>query len=278
MFRYIGAAVGECAGIMGCESAPDVIRQQLPYLNVAWQKTIYYANDSSERNSIPLLRAFSTALGDEVADVIRAGDQFICFGGDHSCAIGTWSGVASCYDAFGLIWIDAHMDAHTPDTTYTGNYHGMPVSTLLGGGHDTLSTLFSHSAKLAPQQLFLLGIRSYEPEEKALLDRLGVRYYEMPEIKEKGFNACFDDVMDELTRQNLKFGISIDLDGLDTAYIKATGTPVQGGIQLDDLLAALETLDKKQLIGVEITEYNPTLDTDHYNDITVIDKIVKKII
>jgi arginase len=276
MFKYIGAAVGRCAGIAGCGRAPDLIYDSFPHLKNNWQTTVRYKKEETDsHNSVDLLKIFSEQLASEVKNIVQSGDQFITFGGDHSCAIGTWSGVAECYDEFGLLWIDAHMDAHTEETSPTGNYHGMPVAILLGHGNSELVNICSKPAKVKPENIQMIGVRSYEPHEKALLDSLGVKYYEMPEVKQRGFDACFDQVLNDFSKKGLKFGISIDLDGLDTGDIKALGTPVDDGIRLNDLIQALYHCSSQDLIGVEIAEYNPTLDTEDYQDIKVIDRIVQ---
>ena len=156
---------------------------------------------------------------------------------------------------FGLIWIDAHMDAHTLDTSPSGNLHGVPVATLLGFGDSRLMNSAT-SPVLKPEQIVLLGIRSYEPQERKLLNTLKVRYYDIDEIRERSFSTCFKEAVDHLSP--LRFGISFDLDGLDPRDIVSVGTPVPQGIRLKDVLTSFENhLDRDALIGFELVEYNP---------------------
>ena len=274
MFKYIGAAVGKCAETVGCGRAPDVIYEKLPALQENWFKTIYYESDKRKLDSIDDLRIMSQHLADATQQLLQAGEQFITFGGDHSCAIGTWSGVAECYDEFGLIWLDAHLDAHTPETSLTGNLHGMPLAVLLGHGDSRLVNLCGKQPKLKPQNIILLGIRSYEPEELELLTGLGVRVYHIEEVERRGFATCFAEAKTYFEQRQLPIGVSFDLDGLDPSEIAAVGTPVEGGLRANEVITALATLDMHTLIGLEIAEYNPTLDTPDRRAVQVIERIL----
>lgn len=272
MFRYIGAAVGKCAETLGCGQAPDVICKQL-HLEKAWYKTVYFLEQKRKLEALQPLAVFSNQLAKTTCDVLNSNQKFITFGGDHSCAIGTWSAVAEHYGEFGLIWIDAHMDAHTPQTSSSGNPHGMPVAVLLGQGDHQLTSVLCDRPKLAPENIVIIGVRSYEPEEKLLLDRLGVRVYDMDQVMQYGFAACFQQAIDDFTQRGLDYGISFDLDGLDPQDMTSFGTPVENGLRLKDVLPVLDRLDLERLIGVEIAEYNPTLDKNHH-DLQVIEKIL----
>ncbi len=221
-FKYIGAAIGECAATLGAEKAPDVIKEKLNLID-NWQTTIY-CNARQKPPALEEVASFSTMLANVTVDVLSAGYKFITFGGDHSCAIGTWSGVAKLYQEFGIIWIDAHMDAHTHATTLTGNVHGMPVASLLGAGVGALKNIFFTGPKIKPENIVLIGIRSYEAEEKELLESLGVKIFMMAEVNKVGFAACMDYAIKKFRAKNIKYGISFDVDGLDPKYLTATGT------------------------------------------------------
>jgi len=140
---------------------------------------------------------FCARLAREVSAVVGAGEFPIVLGGDHSCAIGTWSGAAKAVSArgpLGLVWIDAHMDSHTPSTSPSGMRHGMPLAALLGHGADP-ELARGAEGPLAPQHLCLVGVRSYESEEAALLAELGVKIFPMTEIEERGIDAVLDDAV-----------------------------------------------------------------------------------
>ncbi len=276
-YKCIGAAVGKCAGITGCEQAPDVIRSRLSYLENSWHTTLYCQAEETQLESIAALADFSHHLAVATHRILQKGSKFITFGGDHSSAIGTWSGVANHFDEFGLIWIDAHMDAHTNETSPSGNPHGMPVAALLGHGDERLTSILNSNPKIKPHNITLIGIRSYEPEEKALLDKLGVKVYLMESVLQKGFAACLRETIADFHRRGLHYGMSLDLDGLDPRDISSLGTPVEQGIRLSHLLNTLHYIDFNRFIGLEITEYNPTLDTADHADIHAIDSVLRQV-
>src|SRR4029078_13337736 len=125
------------------------------------------------------VRRICTRLARRVETIVGEDEMPIVFGGDHTSAIGTWKGIAHArakHGLIGLLWIDAHMDAHTPQTTETGMLHGMPVACLLGYGYPALTEI-PHGAKLDPACVCLYGVRSFEQGEAELLDRLGVRIF-----------------------------------------------------------------------------------------------------
>lgn len=272
-FKYIGAAVGQCAGIAGCENAPELIKTTLNLEN-QWQKTVLYPYHEPE-SKVEDLAVFSDQLANITADTLKAGHHFVTLGGDHSSAIGTWSGVSSIYPEFGLIWIDAHMDAHTPETSPSGNLHGMPVACLLGYGEQALRYTMHEHAKLKPENLVQIGIRSFESGEAALLKQHGVKIHYSPEVEKVGFEHLFQKAVNRFKAKGIPYGISFDLDGLDPKYIQALGTPVDRGIDLNQLLNAFSTINLNDFIGLEITEYNPTLDASGYPGLQVIQQILE---
>jgi len=206
---------------------------------------------------------FCARLAREVSAVVGAGEFPIVLGGDHSCAIGTWSGAAKAVSArgpLGLVWIDAHMDSHTPSTSPSGMRHGMPLAALLGHGADP-ELARGAEGPLAPQHLCLVGVRSYESEEAALLAELGVKIFPMTEIEERGIDAVLDDAVRIASTGTAGYGISIDLDALEPSDAPGVGTPVAGGIPAGGLIAALRNFSADHsLLALEVVEYNPHLD------------------
>jgi arginase len=183
-------------------------------------------------------------------------------GGDHSCAGGTWTGVARSLDGpLGLVWIDAHMDAHTPRTSHTGRLHGMPLAWLLGEDDDPLYGL--GAGVLEPQHVCLVGVRSYEPEEDERLRRLGVRVVFMDEIRSRGIDSVLDEALAIATAGTDGFGVSIDLDVITPDEAPHVGTPVTGGVSSAELARALERIaGLTGLAAIELVEYSPRLDRD----------------
>jgi arginase len=161
--------------------------------------------------------------------------------------------------SLGLVWIDAHMDAHTPGTSHTGRLHGMPLAWLLGQDDDPLYGLAA--GVLEPQHVCLLGVRSFEPEEEARLRHLGVRVILMQEIEKCGIDAALDEALAIATAGTAGFGISVDLDVVTPEEAPGVGTPVKGGIAGAALARAIERIGgRPDLAAVELVEYCPRLD------------------
>lgn len=207
-------------------------------------------------------------LGPRLAHAVRAaaaGGAFpLVIGGDHSCAVGTWSGVAAAYrdrGPLGLLWIDAHLDSHTPQTSHTGLIYGMPLAALLGHGERAFTECLVPGAKILPQHACVLGARSYEPEERALLDRIGVRVIGMEEIGRRGVAAALDEALAIVGRAAAGYGITLDLDVLDPRDAPGVGTPAPGGLRAAELIPALAAAGADpRLRALEIAEYNPRRD------------------
>ncbi len=270
VLHIIGAAVGEGASDGGCKWGATALKDHGMARalagagrTVVWGEMVA-AQPMLATSRLHAIEVFSDRLSVAVQQVLRHGQQPLVIGGDHSCAVGTWSAVAEQLrpqGALGLIWVDAHLDAHTPDTSDTQAPHGMPLAALLGHGSSGMTDLFGWRGKLRPQHVAIIGARSYEPAEQALLARLGVRVMYMPEVQERGFAACFAEALAIAQTGTAGWGISFDLDGLDPRDAPGTGTPVEQGIRLAD---ALEVLAGCQglpgFVAMELTEYNPLRD------------------
>ena len=195
---------------------------------------------------------------------------FAVLGGDHSSAIGTWSGV---YDAMhhqgdiGLIWIDAHMDSHTPETTESGRIHGMPLAALMGYGYPTLTTILHDTPKIKPENICLIGARSFEQGEAALLQRLNVKIYFMDEVKRRGLTTILPEAVKWVTQKTVCFGISLDLDAIDPSDAPGVNVPTPDGIFASELMQALtDIMANGKLVGMEIAEFNPVKDKNHLTE------------
>lgn len=263
--KFIGSGIGNCGRINGCESAPYYLINALTKENNFVDCCLYaYKGDNLDQNA---LRDYFIKVASHISFMLNKNTFPILIGGDHSCAIGSWSGVGdytlSQGEELGLIWIDAHMDAHRPNTSITGNLHGMPVAHLLGQGYKELISILTKTPKIKPQNLIYFGVRSYEPEEKAFLEDLGIKIYYQDQLHEDNFADIFSQEFERLSHQVKHIGISLDLDGLSASEFTAVGTPEKGGVSGKTFLKALEKLDLNKLIAFEIAEYNPNLDYDH---------------
>lgn len=196
----------------------------------------------------------------------------IVIGGDHSLAMGTWSGMVNALNAhreFGLLIIDAHMDAHTPidcmEGKWGGHFHGMPLAHLLGEGDRALCHLGSKKTKLRGKHVALVGIRSYEPTEEARLKRLGVTVFTMDDIARDGLPAVMQKALAIVSKAPKGWGLSMDVDAFDPVDMPAVGTPEENGIRTRDFLEWLSaaTLPSRPK-ALEIVEYIPAKDMDGF--------------
>ncbi|MBT9589712.1 MAG: arginase [Thiobacillus sp.] len=267
----IGAASGTGAPDPGCAEGPDALRHykafhDTPLQHVAWDSILRVPRAQPD-TPLHAVASLSTRLAAEVEAVLQAGNFPLVVGGDHSCAIGTWSGVHRTLadkGPLGLIWIDAHMDSHTFATTPSGQIHGMPLACLLGHGDAALTGIDGPEAKLRPEHVCLIGVRSFEAGEAALLHRLGVRVFKMDEVRQRGLAEVFDEALAIVRQGTAGFGVSVDLDALDPEEEPGVGTPVPGGLRRDELAAALSRLrGDPTFVAMEIAEYNPRRDRGH---------------
>lgn len=268
--RYvIGVASGVAAGVSGCSEGPSVFKHSLHIqrrlleenIQLEWLGILVPSKKSSK---LEIVAAINEVLGEKTHALVSENKPFLVVGGDHSCAVGTWSGAASALKSkgeLGLLYIDAHLDAHTPQTTASGNIHGMPVAALLGYGDKKLTHVFGFSPKIKPENICLVGVRSFESEEKALIERLGVRVYYMEEVKSRGLRTIFQECLQKITQQTVAFGVSLDMDAIDPNDAPATGAPAPHGIAGDELCDALQVLKPyPQCVGIEIAEFDPVRD------------------
>jgi arginase len=270
-WSIVGAASGVGAADRGCALGPEAIfrgglreRLRASGCPVRSIHKLLPAAPGYRIDPVKAVADFCIDLAGNVSAILRREQRFIVLGGDHSCAIGSWSGVSAFLrksGPLGLLWIDAHMDSHVPETSPSGAIHGMPVACLLGYGAQRLTQLFDPAPKLRPQHLCLVGVRSFEQAEARLLARIGVRVYSMDVIRRHGLAAVLGDALEIVTAGTAGFGISIDLDAIDPADAPGVGTPVAGGIGGRELVAALPDLVRQPgFLGIEIAEYNPLYD------------------
>ena len=269
----IGVANGYGAGDPACQDGSEVIRA-LRFLSdleavdagLYWDAPIRLALPGPA-DALDAVENIAVQLADRVGQHLEQGDFPLVIGGDHSCAIGTWSGVKRALGAsarLGLIWIDAHMDSHTMATSATRHIHGMPLASLLGRGDPRLAAVAGAGAKLLPEDVCLIGVRSFEADEVVLLRQLGVRVYFMHEVRRRGLSEVFAEALCRVAAQTRGYGISIDLDALDPAQGPGVGTPVPGGLLRAEMTDALALArGDERLLAVEIVEYNPYRD-EHF--------------
>ena len=207
----------------------------------------------------------SKLLAEKVERVLDKGDFPICLGGDHSMALGTISGIASfCKKRklrLGVIWIDAHSDMNTDETSPTGNIHGMPLSALMGLGCDELVNLLGFSPKLYPENCVLIGIRSIDEAEKVNIKKLKVPIYTMNDIDKLGIHRIIAKVLKQFREKVDHIHISFDVDSVDPSVAPGVGTPIPGGLSYREAHLLMETIAECGCMSsLEIAEVNPILD------------------
>lgn len=270
----IGAASGWGAGFRHTEEGPPALERlgladwlRARGLGARWRAMVRAEKSWREHpqlgapESFGLVARHGAALAREVARAIAARRFPVVLGGDHAVAMGSWAGVARGHGnaPLGLVWLDAHLDAHTVETTPSMNAHGMGAAALLGHGH--LPFLDLCGGVLRPEHLCYVGVRSYEAGELALLRRLGVRIILMEEVKRRGIDAALAEALAIATRGTEGFGLTVDLDGFDPIDAPAIGLKEPDGLRAAATVRALARLARHPgLRALEIVEYIPEFD------------------
>ena len=288
--ELIGAAIGEGAPDRRTRGGPGSLKRwglgrrlSARGRAVHWGPIVASDLALMPQGPMAVVAEFSVRLARAVGASLAAGRLPVVIGGDHSCAVGTWSAAAAALRAggaggaggsdgtavrggavgpLGLVWIDAHLDAHTPQTSESHMPHGMPIAALLGHGDASLIGVADVAPKLAPRHLVLIGPRSWERGEAALLDRLGVRVMTSAEVERRGFAECMREAIAIATDGTAGWGLSFDLDALDPEDAPGTGTLVPRGLHVREVAAVLHGLaaGDPRLVACELVEYNPELD------------------
>jgi arginase len=201
-----------------------------------------------------------------VLKTLREGMTPLVLGGDHSMAAGTVSGVAEFYrrrgQKIGLLWMDAHPDINTPETSPSGNVHGMPLAALAGLGPEPLANIFGHAPKVAAENTALIGIRNIDAAERDNLRRAGITHvYTMRDIDERGMRVVMEEALRAAGDGTAGYHVSLDMDWIDPEDAPGVGTPVRGGATYREAHLAMEILaDRGNLLSLEIVEVNPVID------------------
>jgi len=211
------------------------------------------------------ITATCTKHAELVVKTLEAGKVPLALGGDHSMAAGTVSGVAEYYrrqdQHVGLIWIDAHTDINTPDSSPSGNVHGMPLAALMGLWPSDLGNIFDFSPKVKPQNCVLVGVRDIDAVEKENVRRAGIGVFTMRDIDERGMRTVMEEALRMAGRGTAGYHISLDMDWVDPEDAPGVGTPVRGGATYREAHLAMEIIaDHGRMLSFEIVEVNPVID------------------
>jgi arginase len=282
----IGVPLGFSAGTKGSELGVNAMRladirgkiltehiRELGYeLKDYGDVEIVQPDRIAERQENPkylneILRS-SKNISDKLTQILNDGAMPVILGGDHSIAIGTFSGISSFFrsknEEIGLIWFDAHADINTPETSPSGNVHGMPLAVILGHGEPSLTNLGDFAPKLNPKFCAHVGARDVDLGEKSQIREFGMRenFFTMSDIDRRGMLACVEDAIEIASQAPGGFAVTFDVDVIDPRFAPGSGTLVRGGITYREAHLALEVIAEHngKMRSFEIVEVNPMLD------------------
>ncbi len=216
----------------------------------------------TEVKHLAAVRGVCEEVSDRAAAIVSEGMFPIFLGGDHAIAIGTVSGVARSTSGArtGVIWVDAHADFNTPETSPSGNIHGMPLAAITGRGHPDLVGIGGPDARLRTEDVIIIGLRSVDVEEKNLLREAGVRVYTMKDIDAYGAARVVRSAIKGLSHVD-RVHLSLDLDVVDPEVAPGVGTPVRGGLTYREAHLLMELVNEAGIISsLDVVEVNPILD------------------
>jgi arginase len=277
----IGAPLGFACGMPGVDLGPAAMRIDRKSTRIA--QLGYEVRDLGDlrierpRSSTPAnekarfldeVAAACELIAAEVRKTVGQGELPVILGGDHSVAIGSLAGVVAAAPEpsrpVGLIWFDAHADMNTPETTPSGNIHGMPLAALLGYGPKELTHVAGFAPKLDPAYCAHVGARDIDPPERELIRRTGLRFFTMREIDERGMSACMDDAIAIARRAPGGYAVTLDVDALDPGDAPGSGTVVRGGLTYREAHLAMEKIaEAGGMISFEVVEINTALDVNN---------------
>ena len=211
------------------------------------------------------ITATCTKHAELVFKTLEAGKVPLTLGGDHSVAAGTVAGVAEFYrrqnQKIGLIWIDAHTDVNTPDSSPSGNVHGMPLAAIVGLGPPDLANIYNFSPKVNGENCVLVGVRDIDAIEKENVHRAGIKVLTMRDIDERGMRTVMEEALRMAGRGTAGYHVSLDMDWVDPEDAPGVGTPVRGGATYREAHLAMEIIaDHGRMLSFEIVEVNPVID------------------
>jgi len=291
ILRMVGVPMDLGAGRRGVDMGPSAIR--IAGVGPSLRQLGYVVEDDGD---VGVPAPETRAPGDEkarylepiyhvcnrlrlrVRRALEHGETPVVLGGDHSIAIGTVSGVAEHYreqgQKIGLIWVDAHGDMNTPDSSPSGNIHGMPLATVLGLGHPRLVGMGGFSPKVDKDNVCLIGLRDIDDTERDIVRESGIHAYTMRDVDERGMRSIMAEAIGFASNGTSGFHVSFDLDGMDPHDVPGTGTPVKGGIDWREANLLMEMVsDTGKMRSLEVTELNPILDVKNQSGEVAVDLI-----
>jgi len=233
--------------------------------NVAVEQPERAPQGPANARYLPQIAQTCRRLARTVEQAADRGQMPLVLGGDHSVAVGTVSGLSRHFRKrkarIGLIWIDAHPDMNTPQTSPSGNVHGMPLACCVGMGPRSLTHIYGYAPKVDPKNVALIGLRDVDSLEKPHVKHSGVRAFTMRDIDERGMRAVMAEAIQIACAGAEGFHLSLDMDSLDPQEAPGVGTPVRGGLNYREAHLAMEMIcDSGRMVSMEVVEVNPVID------------------
>lgn len=274
----IGAPLDLGAGRRGVDMGPSAMRvadlhqrlSRLSYIvedqgNIAVVQAESREPGNPHARYLPEIAETCKRLATMVEKAAAEGRFPVVLGGDHSAAVGTVSGISRHYQKkkqkIGMIWMDAHADMNTPESSMSGNVHGMPLACIIGEGPRELTHIFNYAPKVEPGKVVIVGLRNVDQLEKQHVRDSGIHVFTMRDIDERGMKAVMGDAIRFAMEGTAGFHISFDMDSVDPQQAPGVGTPVPGGLTYREAHLAMEMAgDSGAVLSMEVVEVNPVLD------------------
>lgn len=274
----IGAPMDLGAGRRGVDMGPSALRvaglddsiaslgyQVKDYGNIAIAQPESLPVSSEKARYLPEIAQTCARLAEMVYEAKKEQRIPIVLGGDHSIAAGTTAGVSRFHrernERIGMVWIDAHADMNTPDSSPSGNVHGMPLACCIGRGPAELVMLSGVAPMVDPRRVALIGLRDVDKQEKQHVQKSGVRVFTMRDVDERGLRIVLEEAIEVVTEGAAGFHLSLDMDAIDPREAPGVGTPVRGGLTYREAHLAMEILcDAGLVTSMEVVEVNPVID------------------
>jgi arginase len=288
----IGVPLDLGAGRRGVDMGPSALRvaglhQRLGSLgyqvedlgNVPVHQAESLPTGPARSHYLPQIADTCRRLSRLVEKAATQGKVPLVLGGDHSVAVGSVSGVSRKLRkqkrSLGLIWIDAHADMNTPETSPSGNVHGMPLACLIGQGPRALTHIYGYAPKVDPKHVALVGIREVDQLEKPHVRDSGVRAFTMRDIDERGLRAVIEDALQIASAGTGGFHVSLDMDSVDPREAPGVGTPVRGGLTYREAHLAMEIVcDSGRMTSMDVVEVNPVIDEANRTAVLAVELIM----
>ena len=280
--KIFGVPVDLGSAPLGVEMGPTAIRyagliDALQFNNIEYidHGDLKVDRCACENGSIEVIARVSEELAELVAGAIGDGYIPIILGGDHSASIGSIAGASKKSERLGLLWLDCHPDANTPETSPSGNVHGMTIAISLGYGYPLLANCAKFCPKILPEDICMIGTKDIDKGEKEFLDSMGVKMFTLFDIEKHGIVHVFEEALGIVSARTDMIHVSFDIDVLDPVIAPGTGIMSRGGLSYREISYIMVNLGNKNAINsIDIIEINPLLDIKNQTSELAVDVLL----